>query len=256
MAKILINVIQTSSEGNCIILNDNITNLILDFGASKKLINDNFLQNNINKNNIAGILLTHSHIDHSRSIFEDITSSINIYAPNLIWADLFYNNNIKSFNFNKINIKIDNWIKIPNSNWKFKSIKTIHNAVGSVCYIIKNKSIKILYLTDSEYFEKKIFKGMTCYLIECNYGSYGTTNQHVMNKHYKNIKNHMNSDNIENFYKKYRTHKTKSFIIIHLSQNNKNNFEVLDSIKKKYENRITKIKYIKPTEINIFKTKI
>lgn len=214
MAKIYIRPIQSSSKNNCIVLFDGATHLFLDYGSSPQLVRNYTSVYNCDYKDFAGILLTHYHSDHINGLNDKNIQNINVYAtlPTI--------NFIKKKQTNTLNNEIkalNKWVKIPNSNWSFKAIKTIHNAQGSVCFIVKNKFKKLLYLTDTEYFENKNFKNLDAYIVEANYGSEIVTNTSRESKHLTSVVNHMNLDQSYQIYHKYQGFKTKLFLFSHLS---------------------------------------
>jgi len=249
MMKKFINIIQSSSLGNCIALDDNKSHLFLDFGADKKYLRQYYGIKSLASENIAAILITHEHIDHIRSLESNLSNGINVYSTDKTWDEI--EKRISNRKYIKNSFVVNNkWTKIKNTNWSFKAIPTIHNAIDPICYIVKNKRSKILYLTDTEYFENKSFNGLNIFLVESNYGSYIANSISVERKHLTNINHHMNSTNVEKFLKKYVTFKTKLFLMIHLSSKCHNNFEILDFMAKKYSTKKLKVTYVKPNFIN------
>ena len=60
-----IKVIASGSSGNCYLISDDKTSLLLDAGISFKQIQ---IGTNFNISNISGCFVTHRHIDHAKSI--------------------------------------------------------------------------------------------------------------------------------------------------------------------------------------------
>ena len=253
MAKIFIKVIESSSHGNCIVLYDGTTNLILDFGANHKNIEKFFSINNIDDKNIACCLITHAHQDHICSINEKISNNILFYSTYETKEHLKHkmvNNDVLN-NIKVINEPFNKWIKVPNSNWKFKAFKTIHNISGSVGFIIKNKNKKLVYFTDSEYMENKLFKKLDCYIVESNYGTSKLSSIAELKKHFKN-ENHMSIDDAEKFLHKYYSKKTKLFIFSHISKNGIKEKKYIQELTEILQNKKINAKYIDPYKIMDF----
>lgn len=247
MAKIYIRSIQSSSKNNSIVLYDGFTNLFLDFGAEHTNINNYFLKYNQSFNSVAGVLITHYHIDHTRSISKKDFNSFKFYLSSQTLDYLKNNYEINLNNFYLVSVNSDKWIKIKGSNWKFKTFKTIHNAAGSIGFLIKNKNSKILYLTDTEPLDNKLFKNNNAYIVECNYAtSFLDTNAEI-NKHINKKTNHMNIFDTENFLKKYFSKKMKVFIFSHISINGKKDKELIEKTVNLYNGKEgLKVKYINP----------
>ncbi len=60
--------IGSSSSGNSYLITDGKTNLLLDVGLSGKKIREALAADGISEDNIRGILVTHEHVDHVKSI--------------------------------------------------------------------------------------------------------------------------------------------------------------------------------------------
>ncbi len=254
MEKMLINVIESSSTGNFIILFDGKTYLFLDFGSNPKIIKNALINENIDKNKIAGCLITHSHIDHIQAINDSVSDGINFFSSY---------GTIESIKckFEKENkytiINSKKWLKIKDTDWKFKSYKTIHNCTDSVCFVIKNKNIKILYLTDTKFFINKKFKNLSGYIIESNYGSEYINDLNKKRVHLLNDdRNHLNLFETEKLFQTYYGRKTKFMIFSHISSNI-SDFSLIEDVSKKISEKykIT-CKWINPKKINQLKIKI
>lgn len=252
---IQIHIIESNSKANCIALYDNHSYLFLDFGSSNTNINNYCLKHNINSNQIACCLVTHNHIDHISSIGLKCSNNINFYSSKYT-NDFIKNNQLNKIGYeykvNLINInKINKWIKIKNTNWKFKAFKTIHNAIDSLGFLIKNKNTKILYLTDTIYFENKLFKNNHCYIVESNYATeYISNNKAKENKHNNENKNHMSLFETETFLKKYKSNKMKLFLFSHLSINGDKQKQLIVDTINCYQNNKYIVDYINPFVVN------
>jgi len=237
MAQILVNPIQSCSKGNCIALFDQESYLLLDFGINKKFFELFLQKENVSYKQIKGVLLTHSHNDHVQTID-------NFYAKNFLFYGTVETKNIiekqylktKSFNDFKIILENNKWTQVPNSNWKFKTFKTIHNCEGSICYLIKNNKKTLLYLTDTQFFNNKKFKGLTAYIIESNYGTSLLNNKSLESKHLNHTKNHLNISETEKLFYLNKTRKTKLFLFSHLCSINHKD-EIISEVVKEMNNQ-------------------
>lgn len=244
MAKIFIKTIESNSKANCINLDDKKTNIFLDFGTEYKNIENFYYKNKIKKESTKACLLTHAHIDHIRAVYKNTNESMIFYCTKETKNNINLFKNILTSK-NCFVIQENKWIKIKNTNWKIMAIKTIHNISGSVCFIIKNKNKKILYITDTEYFTNKKFKNMNLYIIESNYGADDTINTSKFEKHILKNKFHMNIYESIKLSNQNIGYKTKLVIFSHLSSNNKTNYidNILINLNK---NKKIKYTYINP----------
>lgn len=245
MAKIFIKTIESSSKANCINLDDKKTNIFLDFGTEYSNIENFYIKNKIKKEMTKACLITHAHIDHIKSVYKNKNKSITFYCTKETKNHINLLNPTLN-NKNCFIIKENKWIKIKNTNWKIKAIKTIHNISGSVCFIIKNKNKKILYITDTEYFNNKNFRNMNAYIIESNYGADDTINTTKFDKHILKNEFHMNIYESIKLSKENIGYKTKLVLFSHLSSKNKTNY--IDNILVKLnKNKKIKFNYINPS---------
>lgn len=250
--EIEIKVIESSSKGNCICLFDGSKYLFLDFGSNIANTKNFYNWNLINKDKIAGALITHAHFDHIQSLNDELANNLNVYGT----FDTFFNIRKNEYNKNIITNEIEEnkKYKIENSNWSFQAFKAFHNIEGAVYFLIKNKKTKIVYLTDTEYVEEiksnKKINGAAIYICEGNYGStFVDDNKLKEQKHITNIVNHMNCEDVEQIIKNKTSNKTKLFIVSHVSFE-ATRFDVLDFIKNQYSNKNMKVEYLLPHKIN------
>lgn len=252
MAKISINVVESSSKGNCILLFDQQTYLLLDYGTNPQYLKTAFDQSNIKINQIAGCLITHYHYDHVCTLDDsELSKKIQFYCSAGTFSFLNIKNNYENFKFH-IFCK-NKWTKIKNTNWKFKAFPTIHNANDSCCFIVKNKRNKILYLTDTKFFINKQFKNLTGYIIESNFGSEYISSEHKLKTHYKDERNHLNLEEANNLFNYYYGNKTKFIIFSHLSKLHKNHDLINEVCWKIKQNSKIDADWINPNAINKFK---
>ena len=81
----------SGSSGNSFFVQSNTTNLIVDAGVSLKKITTALEEINVNGKNINAILVTHDHIDHTKSL-ATLSNKFNLKDFNkLICNKLFLN---------------------------------------------------------------------------------------------------------------------------------------------------------------------
>ena len=160
----------SGSSGNSFLVKSDNTNLIIDAGVTLKKIVNALEELNINGEDIDAILVTHDHIDHTKSI-ATLSNKYNIpvYANKKTWkaipeiANKIPNNNKKIFNisetFNIGDIKI-----LPFS--------TPHDAADPCGFNLYNSNKKISIATDIGYVSEDLLnnlKNSSCILLEANY---------------------------------------------------------------------------------------
>ena len=131
--------IATGSSGNCYLLQaDNGETLILDCGIPIKEIKKGL---NWNIKDVVGVLCTHKHLDHSKSVNDFKAMGIPIYAP---YLKIDY----MSMNMGGFTVKPFDLTTID-GRW------THTNANGEPCpifgFLITHKGMgRMLYITDCE----------------------------------------------------------------------------------------------------------
>ncbi len=197
--KIKIHTLSSSSKSNCIILELDKKIVTLDLGVAGTSYSQYLIKENLSP---TLELITHKHKDHVRGI----KSAKNPYFPGI--SD-FPSNGITPNKWNKL------------GGLKIMPIPSIHD-VESYVYVIKYKKEKIVYFTDSEYFENSHFKKPTILFVEANYDAEPVLSPTQVGKHRTKPVNHLTISGAEKFINKYKGSKTRYIQFIHLSSSMKN----------------------------------
>jgi phosphoribosyl 1,2-cyclic phosphodiesterase len=162
----------SSSSGNCIYIGNDNTHLLIDVGISGKKITEGLLALNVLPNMLNGILITHEHSDHIKSLgIMARKYGIPIYATQNTWNEI-----IGSCNIGKINLSLHREIK-PDESFEINDIlihpfRTSHDAVDPVCYTFTQNNKKISVATDlgcyNEYIKEKLMNSHVLF-IEANH---------------------------------------------------------------------------------------
>lgn len=160
----------SGSSGNSFFVQSPNANLIIDAGVSVKKIVSALEEININIKDIDAILVTHDHIDHTKSLAALSNKyNIPIYANPKTWnaipdiANKISDDNKKTFNvletFSIGDIKI-----LP--------FHTPHDAADPCGFNLYNSNKKISIATDIGYVSEELLnylKNSSCILLESNY---------------------------------------------------------------------------------------
>ncbi len=160
----------SSSSGNCFLVQSDTTNLIIDAGVTLKKIVTALDDLHVQGESIDAILITHDHIDHTRSI-AGLSNKYNIpvYANKKTW------NAIES-----IAVKIpDNNKKVfvANETFSIGDIKVLpfhtpHDAAEPCGFNLYCNNKKISIATDIGFVSEELLgflKDSSCILLEANY---------------------------------------------------------------------------------------
>ena len=218
--------IASGSSGNCIyVANDN-TNLLVDAGISKKRIVEGLDSIGVRVTDIDGILVTHEHIDHIKSIGVMARAyNIPIYGTYDTLKAIHECKGTGQIDQNLYRpIKADNTFCI--NTLKIKPFTTSHDAVDPVCYTFHSNEKKIGVATDLGEYDDYIIsnlEGCDIILLEANYdrnmlqvGPY----PYYLKQRIVGNKGHLSNVNSGELLKHIVSDKLKYIFLGHLSKEN------------------------------------
>jgi phosphoribosyl 1,2-cyclic phosphodiesterase len=165
--------IASGSSGNCIMVGTDNTTLLVDAGISKKRIIDGLKAADVNPADVDGILITHEHIDHVKSLgVLSRAYDIPIYATDATCRQLTYmKKQLGDFNYElfsdvrpDVSFSIGDIQITPHAIW--------HDAADPVCYTFTSNGKKAGIATDLGDFDDYIInalKDSDAMLIEANH---------------------------------------------------------------------------------------
>lgn len=158
-----IQVISSGSKGNCYIVDDDKTRIMLECG-----IRYNAILKGCNYDiNISGCLVSHAHVDHSLAIQNLLNNGIPVYTSAEVYKALKINDYLaKEVNAGQ-QFKIGTFIIIPFDLQHVNSDGSPCKNFGYLIYSTATKD-KLLFATDTAYIHNQ-FKGLTDIMIETNY---------------------------------------------------------------------------------------
>lgn len=208
----------SSSAGNCYLLQaDNGETLILDCGISIKEIKKGL---NWNVKDVVGVLCTHKHLDHSKSVKDFETMGIPIHAP---YLKIDY----MSMNMGEFTVKPFDLTTIDGS-W------THTNANGEPCpifgFLITHPEMgRMLYITDCEVIKWK-FKDINHILLGVNYDKDLVDTDNPKANHV--FRGHLSIDTACDFVKANDSDSLQNVIMCHLSSENSDSDSFIEKMKK------------------------
>ena len=197
----------SSSAGNCYLLQaDSGETLILDCGIPIKEIKKGL---NWNVKDVVGVLCTHKHLDHSKSVKDFETMGIPICKPyeTLLMSQFLANSyfTVRAFDLTTVD-----------GRW------THTDANGEPCpifgFLITHKEMgKMLYITDCEVIKWK-FKGINHILLGVNYDKDLVDTNNPKANHV--FRGHLSIDTACDFVKANDSDSLQNVIMCHLSSEN------------------------------------
>ncbi len=138
--------LQSGSSGNCIYYESDGVKLLIDAGISLKSVSERLIKNGINKDNIDGLLITHDHTDHSKSI--SVLQS-NLKMPLFISPKTMLSVKKRDWRVSDSNVFHFNPGEIIEiKHLKITTIRTPHDGVEPSVFIIDDGKTKVGIFTD------------------------------------------------------------------------------------------------------------
>lgn len=200
----------SGSSGNCYLLSaDNGETLILDVGIVLKEIKRGL---DYDLRRILGVLVTHSHLDHAKSVSDFERMGIKMFTPykisNHVSAECNYMGDFKIKDF-----------ALTDLDGNFMHT----NADGSECpcygFQITHKEMgKMLYITDTE-FVKWRFRDVNHILISCNYIKDNLDDENIAKRNHV-LRGHMELETVKEFIRANVSDSLQNVILCHLSAEN------------------------------------
>lgn len=209
----------SSSAGNCYLLtSDSGETLILDCGIAIREIKKGL---DWNIKDVVGVLCTHKHLDHSKSLNDFKSMGIPIYAP---YLKIDY----MSMNMGGFTVKPFDLTTID-GNW------THTNANGEPCpifgFLITHKEMgRMLYITDCELIKWR-FKDINHILLGVNYDK-NLIDRDNTGKANHVFRGHLSIDTACDFVKANYSDSLQNVIMCHLSSENSDRDSFIEKMKK------------------------
>lgn len=210
----------SSSAGNCYMIDDGHTKLLLEAGIRFREIQIGL---EFRLSQVAACLISHEHADHSKSAKDLIKAGIDVYASlgtltalNLSGHRAIAIKALKQF-------KVGTWTILP--------FDVTHDAAEPLGFLLANQAgEKLVFITDSAY-SKYTFTGLTHILLEVNFVE-SLVNRNIdeeqdpehkeflMMRRSRLRKSHFSLENAVEFFRANDLSKVREIFILHLSDGN------------------------------------
>ena len=216
-----IQVLSSGSKGNCYLVGDGHSRLLLDAGIPLPKIQ---LGCEFMTGSIAGCLVSHIHDDHSHAVKELARRGIDIYGPREM-ADAGMPVDAVELN-----------VLYQAGTFTFQAFEATHDC-QCYGYLIQSKETRerLVYLTDSATIKYR-FKNIDYWLVEANYGEKiinGNVKNGMDKKHAKRVeKTHMSIEKLQRYFQLYDSLPAKEIFLIHLSDDNSDAMAFKDTIER------------------------
>lgn len=201
----------SGSSGNCYLVGDGNSTLLLEAGIKFKDIRKGL---NFKLSQIAGCLISHEHQDHCRAVVNMMKMGIDIYLSQGTLDALGLNGHRVIIIKAKKQFNIGPWIILP--------FDTVHDCNEPLGFLLANSmGDKILYATDTCYIPYR-FVGLNIIAIECNYSKKILQQNKYLASQVKQqiMRNHFSLSNVKDFLKSNDLSKVREIHLLHLSDSN------------------------------------
>lgn len=184
----------SGSSGNCYILENDNEALIIEAGVSFLEVKK-ALDFNIRK--IVGVVVSHSHGDHSKFIGEYGKAGIPVFKP--------YNEEIASP------------LSVKYGGFGVKAFRLVHDVPCYGFYIQHSEIGRLVYASDTEYIKYR-FQNLNHILVECNYSKELIDNEAANRSHV--LRGHMELQTTLEFLRVNNNPDLRNVVLLHMSRDN------------------------------------
>ncbi len=208
-----IQVLASSSRGNCYRVSDGSTPLLLEAGIRFKEIQQKL---NFRLSEIAGCLITHEHQDHAKAVKDVMKAGINCYMSYDTAEALGVSGHRVRIAKAREQFQIGTWTILP--------FDAVHDAKEPLGFLLASGKEKLLFATDTSYIRYR-FKGLTHIMIEANYQreilEHGVEEGLVPVVVRNRIRrSHFDLEHLKEFFKANDLCELQEVWLLHLSENN------------------------------------
>ena len=212
---IKITVLASGSKGNCYVINDGKSKLMVECGLSIKEIKKAL---GFGLSDISFALLSHCHGDHSKAAKDIVKAGIDMYTSQGTIDAL----GLSSHRVHAVKARE----QFSAGTWTILPLEAQHDAPEPVGFLLqsRNTSSKLLFLTDSFYCRYR-FKSLTHIMVECNYAAdildanvKAGTVPVAMKK--RIMRSHFSLENVKEFLKANDLSRVRQIWLLHLSDGN------------------------------------
>lgn len=210
-----IKVLASSSAGNCYLIDDGETQLLLEAGIPLKQIQQ---ATGYTVTSVKGCLVTHEHKDHSKAVNDLMMLGIDCYmSKGTAGAIEAHGSRCKE-------IKAGETIDI--GSWKIRAFDTNHDCAEPLGYLLLSQHTgeRLVFITDS-YYVKYRFDKLNYIMIECNYAD-DIIRQNVFDglvaesMRHRILRSHLSLDNCKELLKANDLSDVREIHLLHLSDHN------------------------------------
>ena len=211
-----IKTIGSGSSGNCYLIDDGQTQLLLECGLPIKKIKAGC---DYDFSRVSGCLVTHEHGDHAKAANDLMRAGVDVWmtegTARAAGADVY---RLKLFKRIRPN---DCYFTETIGTFTILAFPVHHDAAEPVGYLIHSGATdeKLLYVTDTQYIDYR-FRGLTHVMVEANFSSETLADPDNDPRRRRLRRTHMSLENCIELLKANDLSQIQEIWLIHLSQSN------------------------------------
>lgn len=210
-----IKTLATGSTGNCYLIDDGQTQLLIELGIRFKEIQQAL---NYETSKVAAALISHSHKDHCKGVSDALKGSMDVYMSQVTKEEIGIEHNRLRLYENKVSFRIGSFTVLP------FDIK--HDVENHGFLIVSDNGKRLLFASDTYYVKYK-FNSINYLMIECNYSEAILSEQeergYIHPALARRIRaSHFSLENVLEFLKANDLSKVEEIHLLHLSNSNSN----------------------------------
>jgi len=225
-------VLSSGSKGNTTYIECGKTKILIDMGNTSKYVVSKLEGIGVKAEEIDAIFITHTHVDHVKGLKVFLKKyNTKVYFTPKMLDELSYIENYHLIEQEKIHL----------ADLVVHVIKTSHDTVDSVGYIVEGDSRSIVYITDTGYIHQRYFPILSnreMYILESNHdiemlnhGKYSfALRQRILGD-----KGHLSNYDCSRYLSSFIGDKTRCIVLAHLSEENNTSKLAYDTLMERLE---------------------
>ena len=210
-------VLSSGSRGNTTFIESGNIKILIDAGNTCKYIVNSLKGIGIDANDLDGIFITHTHVDHIKGLKVFLNKfDVKVYCSAKMLEELDYVNNYEIINEGIVDL----------GDLIINVIRTSHDVSESFGYILEGNNKSVVYVTDTGYINNKYFPVLSnrdLYIMESNHDIEMLNNgRYSFNLRQRILgdKGHLSNYDSALYLSKFIGDNTKYIMLAHLSEEN------------------------------------
>ena len=208
-----IKTLATGSTGNCYLIDDGKTRLLIELGIRFKQIQQAL---NYETSKVASALISHSHKDHCKGVSNALKASMDVYMSKVTKDEIGVEHNLIKLYENKKQFRVGTFTILP------FDIK--HDVENHGFLIVSDNGKRLLFASDTYYVKYK-FSAINYLMIECNYSEAILSEQEEQGFIHPALArriraSHFSLENVLEFLRANDLSKVEEIHLLHLSNSN------------------------------------